>query len=316
MVNKETGFTMIRSDKEKKGNIVQQIYSLSNISKGIIQVYLQRIDSVFSDPNIDKKEKFNFSANKIAELASISGNLSTSKLREIICLVNEYSNHSSIATYGIFSPSYITALQEQYLNKDVDYVLTTRELARMIKKHKINFKNLKDDSFDAPLGISSGAATLFGATGGVTEAALRTAYELETGKDLEILEFNQIRGLKNVKEGNIMINGYDLNFVVVNGLHYAKELLEQIKQGVCKYDFIEVMACPGGCIGGGGQPIPTTKEIIKKRMQALYANDESNIIRRSYENPAIKLLYKEYLGRPLSEKAEEILHTKYTKRGI
>lgn len=121
MVNKETGFTMIRSDKEKKGNIVQQIYSLSNISKGIIQVYLQRIDSVFSDPNIDKKEKFNFSANKIAELASISGNLSTSKLREIICLVNEYSNHSSIATYGIFSPSYITALQEQYPNKDVDY---------------------------------------------------------------------------------------------------------------------------------------------------------------------------------------------------
>ncbi len=206
--------------------------------------------------------------------------------------------------------------QRKELNKDVDYVLTTRELARMIKKHKINFKNLKDDSFDAPLGISSGAATLFGATGGVTEAALRTAYELETGKDLEILEFNQIRGLKNVKEGNIMINGYDLNFVVVNGLHYAKELLEQIKQGVCKYDFIEVMACPGGCIGGGGQPIPTTKEIIKKRMQALYANDESNIIRRSYENPAIKLLYKEYLGRPLSEKAEEILHTKYTKRGI
>jgi NADH-quinone oxidoreductase subunit G/NADP-reducing hydrogenase subunit HndD len=206
--------------------------------------------------------------------------------------------------------------QRKELSKDVDYVLTTRELARMIKKHKINFKNIKDNSFDAPLGISSGAATIFGATGGVAEAALRTAYELGTGKKLEILEFNQIRGLNNVKEGNIMINGYDLNFVVVNGLHYAKELLEQIKQGVCKYDFIEVMACPGGCIGGGGQPIPTNKDIIKKRMQALYANDENNIIRRSYENPAINLLYKEYLDRPLSERSEELLHTKYTKRGV
>jgi len=148
------------------------------------------------------------------------------------------------------------------------------------------------------------------------EAALRTAYETATGKKLEMLEFNQIRGMSDFKEGSIIINGKTVNFAVVNGLHNAKEVLEQIKNKECKYDFIEVMACPGGCIAGGGQPIPTNKEIVEKRMQALYINDKNNTIRRSHENPAIIQLYEEFLGRPLSKKAEKLLHTNYIKRGI
>ncbi|OIO61505.1 ferredoxin [Candidatus Woesearchaeota archaeon CG_4_10_14_0_2_um_filter_33_10] len=207
-------------------------------------------------------------------------------------------------------------IQRKEMKKEVDYVLTTRELARLIKIKKIDFNNLADEDFDAALGLSSGAGTIFGASGGVMEAALRTAYETATGKKLEMLEFNQIRGMSDFKEGSIIINGKTVNFAVVNGLHNAKEVLEQIKNKECKYDFIEVMACPGGCIAGGGQPIPTNKEIVEKRMQALYINDKNNTIRRSHENPAIIQLYEEFLGRPLSKKAEKLLHTNYIKRGI
>ena len=207
-------------------------------------------------------------------------------------------------------------IQRKEMKKEVDYVLTTRELARLIKIKQIDFNNLADEDFDAALGLSSGAGTIFGASGGVMEAALRTAYETATGKKLEMLEFNQIRGMSDFKEGSIIINGKTVNFAVVNGLHNAKEVLEQIKNKECKYDFIEVMACPGGCIAGGGQPIPTNKEIVEKRMQALYINDKNNTIRRSHENPAIIQLYEEFLGRPLSKKAEKLLHTNYIKRGI
>jgi len=207
-------------------------------------------------------------------------------------------------------------IQRKELKKEVDYVLTTRELARLIKIKGIKFNKLKDEEFDAPLGLSSGAGTIFGVTGGVMEAALRTAYETATGKKLEMLEFNQIRGMDNFKEGYIIINNRTVNFAVVNGLHNAKEILEQIKNKKCRYDFIEVMACPGGCIAGGGQPKPTNKEIVQKRMNALYINDKNNIIRRSHENPAIIQLYKEFLGRPLSRKAEKLLHTSYIKRGV
>ncbi|MBU4284101.1 MAG: [FeFe] hydrogenase, group A, partial [Nanoarchaeota archaeon] len=163
-------------------------------------------------------------------------------------------------------------IQRKEMKKEVDYVLTTRELARLIKSKKIKFNKLRDEEFDTPLGLSSGAGTIFGASGGVMEAALRTAYETATGKKLEMLEFNQIRGMNDFKEGYIVINNRTVNFAVVNGLHNAKEVLEQIKNKKCKYDFIEVMACPGGCIAGGGQPIPTNKEIVQKRMQALYLN--------------------------------------------
>lgn len=206
-------------------------------------------------------------------------------------------------------------IQRKELKKEVDYVLTTRELARLIKVKKIEFNKLKDEEFDTPLGLSSGAGTIFGVSGGVMEAALRTAYETATGKKLEMLEFNQIRGMSDFKEGSIIINGREVNFAVVNGLHNAKEILEQVKNKKCKYDFIEVMACPGGCIAGGGQPIPTNREIVEKRMQALYLSDKNKTIRKSHENPAIIQLYKEFLGRPLSRKAEKLLHTSYIKRG-
>jgi len=206
-------------------------------------------------------------------------------------------------------------IQRKEMKKEVDYVLTTRELARLIKIKKIKFNNLADGDFDSALGLSSGAGTIFGASGGVMEAALRTAYETVTGKKLEMLEFNQIRGMSDFKEGSIVINGKTINFAVVNGLGNAREVLEQIKNKKCKYDFIEVMACPGGCIAGGGQPIPTNKEIVQKRMQALYLNDKNNTIRRSHENPAIINLYKEFLGRPLSKKSHKLLHTSYIKRG-
>jgi len=206
-------------------------------------------------------------------------------------------------------------IQRKELKKEVDYVLTTREIARLIKSKGINFNKLKDEEFDKPLGLSSGAGTIFGASGGVMEAALRTAYETATGKKLEMLEFNQIRGMSDFKEGYIIINDRTVNFAVANGLHNAKELLEQIKNKNCKYDFIEVMACPGGCIAGGGQPKPTNREIVEKRMQAIYLNDKNKKIRKSHENPAIIQLYKEFLGRPLSKKAHKLLHTSYIKRG-
>ena len=197
---------------------------------------------------------------------------------------------------------------------DVDAVLTTRELVRLFKMSGIDFNDLPEDKFDDPLGESTGAAAIFGTTGGVMEAALRTAYFKLTGTELEELELNDIRGLDGIKESTIKINGLDVNVAVVNGIGNVRPVLEQIKNGTCKYHFIEVMACPGGCINGGGQPIHQKPEKVRKRISVLYEIDSKMKKRRSHENESVMRLYKEYFVEPNSHKAHEFLHTSYTDR--
>jgi len=199
--------------------------------------------------------------------------------------------------------------------KDVDYVLTTREFAKMIKEAGIDFQSLEDGTYDDPMGEYTGAATIFGATGGVMEAALRTAYELATGKTLKQIDFVAVRGLNGIKEAAIPVEGIgDVKIAVAHGLGNARKLMEKIKSKEADYHFIEIMACPGGCVGGGGQPIPTNAEIRKLRAQALYSEDKSLKYRKSHENPSIKKLYEEFLKVPLGEKSHKLLHTKYTPR--
>ena len=199
--------------------------------------------------------------------------------------------------------------------KDVDYVLTTREFAKMIKEAGIDFRNLEDGTYDNPMGEYTGAATIFGATGGVMEAALRTAYELATGKTLEDIDFVQVRGLNGIKEAAIPVEGIDdVKVAVAHGLGNARKLMERIKSGEAGYHFIEIMACPGGCVGGGGQPIPVDARIRTLRAQALYSEDKSLKYRKSHENPSIKKIYEEFLKEPLGEKSHKLLHTKYTPR--
>jgi len=198
--------------------------------------------------------------------------------------------------------------------QDVDVVLTTRELGRMLRETGINFEKLPDEEFDAPLGISTGAATIFGATGGVMEAALRTVYEKVTNHELAKLDFEAVRGLEGIKEATVDLDGTKVKVAVANGLSNAKKLLELIKDGKADYHFIEVMCCPGGCIGGGGQPFPTNLETRMARMKAIYQGDQEMKIRKSHENPAIIELYKDFLGEPLGEKSHHLLHTHYTKR--
>jgi len=189
------------------------------------------------------------------------------------------------------------------LKTGVDYVLTTRECARLIKHFNIDFVNLPDVAFDPTLGISTGAGAVFGASGGVMEAALRTAYELGTGEKLTKIEFDQTRGMEGIKEGSMMVKGTEVKFAVANGLRNARELMKKRKD----YHFIEIMACPGGCINGGGQPLPYSKDKILARMAAIYREDESLPIRKSHENPLIKKIYDEFLGEPLGEKSEKLL---------
>ncbi|WP_078696033.1 NADH-dependent [FeFe] hydrogenase, group A6 [Caloramator quimbayensis] len=199
--------------------------------------------------------------------------------------------------------------------KNVDLVITTRELADMIKEAGIDFKSLCDEDFDDPLGESTGASVIFGTTGGVIEAALRTAYEWLTNKTLEDVEFQSVRGLDGLKEATININGQDIRIGVAHGLGNARKLLEAIQRGESQYHAIEIMACPGGCIDGGGQPYHFGNlDIVKKRMEALYTEDRNKKIRKSHENPAVKKLYEEYIGEVGGEKAHELLHTHYTKR--
>lgn len=198
-------------------------------------------------------------------------------------------------------------------HQDVDIVLTTRELIKLIKYVGLSLTELPESDFDSPLGVSSGAGAIFGATGGVMEAALRTVYEKVTGKTLEKLEFTAVRGFEGLKEATVTINGRDIRLAVVHTLKNARKIMEQVKKGISQYDFIEVMACPGGCIGGGGQPIGTTNAIRQKRMAALYEIDKNMPLRKSHENPEIITLYKDFLGEPLSAKAHELLHTTYTK---
>ena len=193
---------------------------------------------------------------------------------------------------------------------DVDYVLTTRELARMIKEAGIDFVNLPDEDFDSLMGESTGAAVIFGATGGVMEAALRTAYEVITGKTLEDVNFTAVRGMDGGKEATFNIPGAgNVRVAVVSSLGKARKLIEAVKRGDAAYDFVEVMACPGGCAGGGGQPIHDGTELAEDRGNVLWRLDQSELLRFSHENPDVKALYKDYLGAPLGEKSHHLLHT-------
>ena len=183
---------------------------------------------------------------------------------------------------------------------NVDAVITTRELAKMIRQANIDFKILKDTEFDNPMGEASGAGAIFGTTGGVMEAALRTAQDLLTRKDLEEIEFEEVRGQKGIKKAILSINDKDFKIAVANGLGNARKIIEEIKSGKASYDFIEIMACPGGCIMGGGQPIKTSKirrevDVRKLRANAIYNIDEKKIMRKSHQNPIVKNIYNEYL---------------------
>lgn len=198
--------------------------------------------------------------------------------------------------------------------RDVDVVLTSRELGRMFRESGVDWGRLPDEEFDDPLGRSTGAAAIFGATGGVMEAALRTAYELVTKKELKNLDFVAVRGMTKIKEATIDLDGTKINVAVAHGLGNAKELLERIKRGEKTYHFVEIMACPGGCIGGGGQPIKTTNAVREQRIDAIYREDKRMPIRKSHENPAITQIYAEFLGQPLGHKSHELLHTHYTAR--
>ncbi len=206
-------------------------------------------------------------------------------------------------------------LDENERFADVDYALTTRELASMFKRVGIQFLSLDKEEFDSPLGVSTGAAVIFGATGGVMEAALRTAYEVLTKKTLPSVEFNQVRGMEGIKEATVMVGDLPLKVAVAHTLSNARKLMEQIKRKESPYAFIEIMSCPGGCLGGGGQPIPTNSEIRKKRAESIYLEDRNLPIRKSHENPAIQALYDQFLIKPLGERPHHLLHTNYSKRG-
>ena len=210
--------------------------------------------------------------------------------------------------------------------QDVDYVLTTRELAMMIRQTGIDFMKLSDEHYDSLMGASTGAAVIFGATGGVMEAALRTAWEIVTGTEVpfEKLNITPVRGFEGIKSASLRISnakpeysfleGVELKVAVAHGLANAKKLVEAIRKGELNFHFVEVMACPGGCIGGGGQPMPTSSEIRSKRVAAIYAEDMGLAIRKSHDNPEVKLLYKLFLGEPNSHKAHDLLHTHYKPR--
>jgi NADP-reducing hydrogenase subunit HndD len=200
-------------------------------------------------------------------------------------------------------------------NPDVDIVLSTRELARLIKRMNIDFAALPDEDFDAPLGESTGAAPIFGATGGVIEAALRTAYELATGETLTNVNFEAVRGMEGIRAAKIQVGPHTLNIGIAHELGNARKLLEKVQAGESEFHAIEIMACPGGCIGGGGQPYHHGDfELLKKRTKVLYDEDAGKTLRKSHENPYIVQLYEKYLGKPLSEKSHHLLHTHYFER--
>jgi len=210
--------------------------------------------------------------------------------------------------------------------KDVDYVLTTRELAVMIKQAGLDFRNLEEAKYDSIMGDSTGAAVIFGATGGVMEAALRTAYELVTGREVPFGNLNiiPVRGMDGVKEATVKIEGCleawkflegaELKVAIAHGLVNANKIMKSVKEGKSSYHFVEIMACPGGCIGGGGQPIPTSMEIRKNRMKAIYSEDMHMVLRKSHQNPDVIAIYKDFLDAPNSHKSHDLLHTHYVER--
>ena len=199
-------------------------------------------------------------------------------------------------------------------NPDVDVVLTTRELGKMLKQAGVDFNKLEEDEYDAPFGLSTGAAVIFGATGGVMEAALRTVYEVVTGETLESLDFKMVRGLEGIKEAEVDLAGTIVKVAVAHSLSNARKIMELIKDGKAEYAFIEIMCCPGGCIGGGGQPMGGTDELRLKRIDAIYRADKGLPLRKSHENPAVTQLYEEFLEKPLGEKSHHLLHTHYHSR--
>lgn len=197
-------------------------------------------------------------------------------------------------------------------NPDVDFSISTRELAHLIKQSNIDFMSLPDEDFDSPMGESTGAGVIFGTTGGVIEAAVRTAYEVQTGKKLEKVDFEELRGMEYIREATIDFDGLPIHIGIAHGLGNARKLLQDIKDGKSHYHAIEIMACPGGCIGGGGQPLHHgDSSIIKARQKAIYEEDSNKAIRKSHENPYIIELYDKFLGKPMSEKSHHLLHTRY-----
>lgn len=199
-------------------------------------------------------------------------------------------------------------------NPDVDVVLTTRELGKMLRQAGVDFDKLEEEEYDAPFGLSTGAAVIFGATGGVMEAALRTVYEVVTGETLEALDFKAVRGLEGIKEAEVDLAGTKVKVAVAHSLSNARKIMELIKEGKADYAFIEIMCCPGGCIGGGGQPFGGTDELRLKRIDAIYKADKDLPLRKSHENPAVTQLYEEFLKEPLGEKSHHLLHTHYKDR--
>jgi iron-only hydrogenase group A len=211
--------------------------------------------------------------------------------------------------------------------KDVDLVITTRELARMIREQGLDWEALPDESFDRWMGVSTGAGAIFGVTGGVMEAALRTAYEVATGTEVPFgnLRISPVRGMEGIREASItmpdrmapgweFLSGLTIRVAVAHGLTNARQLMEAVRSGEADYGFIEVMTCPGGCLGGGGQPIPTDADIRARRASAIYQEDEALTLRKSHENPEVQRLYEDFLGAPLGHKSHELLHTRYTDR--
>lgn len=235
---------------------------------------------------------------------------------------NYYTKKIGVARENMFVVSVMPCISKKFeatrpeFNNDVDAVLTTRELARMIKESGIDFTKLEEENFDSPLGVSTGAGTIFGVTGGVMEAALRTAYSIMTGEELEgdKIEFTAVRGLEGIKEAELDIKGRKVRIAIANGIGNAKKLIEKIKSGEAKYDFVEVMACPGGCISGGGQPYTDDPEFRQKRMEGIYKNDRNLPKRKSHENQEVKKLYEEYYEKPCCKKAHDELHTHYHSR--
>ncbi|MFA6506262.1 MAG: NADH-dependent [FeFe] hydrogenase, group A6 [Treponemataceae bacterium] len=199
---------------------------------------------------------------------------------------------------------------------DVDYALTVRELARMVKRVGVDFSRLPDEEFDAPLGVSTGAATIFGTTGGVMEAAIRTAYELVVKKPFPVLELAETRGMEGIKSAELDLDGRKLKVAVAHTLKNARKILNEIAAGKSPYAFVEVMTCPGGCIGGGGQPVAVTDAKRAARQSAVYVEDRRLPIHKSHENPAVSALYAEFLGAPLGHLSHELLHTEYKKRVV
>ena len=240
-----------------------------------------------------------------------------------------YAQKEGIDPEKIYTVSVMPCIAKKFESKrpemkenglyDVDNIITTRELSRMIKQANIDFEKLDDSTFDDPMGEATGAAAIFGVTGGVMEAALRTAEDILTGEDLPKIDFKQVRGSQGIKRATVTIAGKPISVVAASGLSNAKQILEEIKSGKANYQFVEIMACPGGCIMGGGQPIKHSKiraevDVQKLRANSLYSIDEKSSIRKSHENPVIKKIYNEYLEKPGSYRAEKLLHTKYTKR--